>query len=277
MLWNNDSNNWKDEFRYIYEHYLRGSKCVDFGVKVLLTYDRSVRLGYMLNNNINWTADVEMAVPFNFSMFIEDEKELIDTEALDPSTNSDVAQDVFGFVKDQGSAVKQAGSALEEAISKKLEINKLNKFGETKEDRDIRIKARIEKNKTKEKIAAKERKFALNKEMRIKEEKANVIPRPFTYNYVDTDGVLKDKWSNTVSGLGSPDPAFDASYTAYSREKKLTNLIKKEHQNGKEAKNEELKKIIEAPGYSLKGQFAFFKYVNNKYAEFAERTFGSEE
>lgn len=116
MLWNNECNNWKDEFKYLYNKYLRGTACVENGVKALLTYDRSVRLGYVVSMTINYTAEVEMAVPVSFSMYIEDEKELIDNEALEGATD-------FQLIREQSASAQAVMSQREKAINTKLEIN----------------------------------------------------------------------------------------------------------------------------------------------------------
>ena len=114
MLWNNDTNNWKDEFRYVYNKYLRGTKCVENGVKLILTYDRSVRLGYMLQMNINQNAEMEMSVPINFAMFIEDEKELIDLD------NTEIV-DAFKLVNENADTIKK--SILDKKIEIQEEVN----------------------------------------------------------------------------------------------------------------------------------------------------------
>lgn len=127
MLWNHSENNWKDEFKYTYKTYLRGTKCVEYGVKVLLTFDRSVRMGYILNANINQNAETEMAVPFSFSMFIEDEKELIDVDSIDPSSTNNTESSVesaFYLVGLQKKAVTAKANERQTAIDKKLKINK---------------------------------------------------------------------------------------------------------------------------------------------------------
>jgi hypothetical protein len=131
MLWNHVENNWKDEFKYIYKTYLRGTKCIEHGVKVLLTFDRSVRMGYVLNANINQNAEVEMAVPFNFTMFIENEKELIDIDAIDPSSTNNTEEEniesAFYLIREQRKQVTRRGNKLQTAINKKLEVKNLDK------------------------------------------------------------------------------------------------------------------------------------------------------
>lgn len=122
MLWNNDSNNWKGEFKALYDRYLRGTKCTENGVKILLTFDRSVRMGYVLNLSVSQVADSEMAVPMNFTMFIEDEKELIDTDSLFGT----VSTDVFKLVNAQAVNTTANRNGLEAAINKKFSISASN-------------------------------------------------------------------------------------------------------------------------------------------------------
>jgi hypothetical protein len=161
MLWNNKCNNWKDEFKYIYNKYLRGTECVNYGVKIMLTYDRSVRLGYLLSMTINQVADVEMAVPVSFSMFIEEEKELVDEGLIDPG-NTNTSQDVFNLLRLQSASVDSAKSTREKAISQKLQIIPNSDTPPSAPEKgsvaNERLKAAIERRKARQnkKIAATE-------------------------------------------------------------------------------------------------------------------------
>ena len=121
-LWNNKNNNWKNEFRVLYDKYLRGTSCVDNGIKCLLTYDRSVRSGYILNCSINQISDMEMAVSFNFSMFVEDEKELVDESIF--STTDPSIQNAFSLANQQALAVESERDIARKAIEKKLTVDK---------------------------------------------------------------------------------------------------------------------------------------------------------
>lgn len=123
MLWNHKDNNWKDEFRYIYENYLRGVKCVENGVKILLQYDRSVRMGYIINASINQNSEIEQAVPFNFSMFVEQEKDLIDLELIDPrAVDNKENTDAFSLIRRQKEATTQAARKLQQVINRKIDL-----------------------------------------------------------------------------------------------------------------------------------------------------------
>ena len=117
-LWNNKKNNWKNEFRVLYDKYLRGTSCVENGIKCLLTYDRSVRSGYMLNFSMNQMSDLEMAVSFNFSMFIDGEKELVDPSIFNVN---DKVQNAFSLISGQATSVATSREITKAAIEKKLE------------------------------------------------------------------------------------------------------------------------------------------------------------
>ncbi len=60
---------WRDNFKIAYELFLRGTKCVQFKARAYLTYDRTVREGFILN--VSMQQDIRPnIVNFSFSMFV---------------------------------------------------------------------------------------------------------------------------------------------------------------------------------------------------------------
>lgn len=76
---------WRDNFKLAYELFLRGTKCVRFRARAYLNYDRVLREGFILNNQIIQNVHPNM-VQFSFSMFITREVNLDGIEALQKNT-----------------------------------------------------------------------------------------------------------------------------------------------------------------------------------------------
>lgn len=76
---------WRDNFKLAYELFLRGTKCVKFRARAYLNYDRVLREGFILNNQIIQNIHPNM-VQFSFSMFITREVNLDGVEALQKNT-----------------------------------------------------------------------------------------------------------------------------------------------------------------------------------------------
>ena len=62
--------NWKNEFMYFYENFWRGSKAVELGARIFLTYDYQQIQGYILNINTNINSLTDKAASFNFSILV---------------------------------------------------------------------------------------------------------------------------------------------------------------------------------------------------------------
>ena len=69
-LLNTVNYNWKNEFMYLYENFWRGTKAVELGAKIAITYDYQQVQGYILNINTNINALTDKAAPFNFDMLV---------------------------------------------------------------------------------------------------------------------------------------------------------------------------------------------------------------
>lgn len=62
--------NWMNEFMYYYENFWRGTKAVELGAKVFLTYNYQQVQGYIVNVNTNINAATDKGVPFSVSMLV---------------------------------------------------------------------------------------------------------------------------------------------------------------------------------------------------------------
>jgi len=76
---------WRDNFKLAYDLFLRGTKCVRFRARVYLNYDRVLREGFILNNQITQSVHPNM-VNFGFTMFVTREVNLDGIEALAKNT-----------------------------------------------------------------------------------------------------------------------------------------------------------------------------------------------
>ena len=70
LLMNTEDFNWKSQFWYNYDNFLRGSKLVQLGARCYLGYDTSVIEGYPLSASAVDTADEPYQVPFQMTMLL---------------------------------------------------------------------------------------------------------------------------------------------------------------------------------------------------------------
>jgi len=70
FLLNTPDFNWRNEWYFNYEHYLRGTKCVERKSRVYLTIDGLVFVGYILNCGTQLTDQSPRITPFNFTMLV---------------------------------------------------------------------------------------------------------------------------------------------------------------------------------------------------------------
>jgi hypothetical protein len=69
-LINSKNHDWKNEFQFNYDYFLRGTKAVQNRATMMLQYDDVMVEGYMMNSSIQMTAANDKSVPFSFSMLI---------------------------------------------------------------------------------------------------------------------------------------------------------------------------------------------------------------
>jgi len=76
VLFNTSDFNWKNEWLYNYEHYLRGTKCVENNARVYLGFDDMLVEGYVLTTRVSWTEDQPYLCPFAFQMLLTNRLDL---------------------------------------------------------------------------------------------------------------------------------------------------------------------------------------------------------
>lgn len=62
--------NWKNEFMYFYENFWRGTKAVELGARIFLTYDYQQIQGYILGINTNLQSLTDKAANFSFTVLV---------------------------------------------------------------------------------------------------------------------------------------------------------------------------------------------------------------
>jgi len=84
--------NWANDFRFMYDQYLRGTKCVEVNARIIITYGARQIEGFILNSSMNRQATVEGGVGFQFQIVVTEDRALKYSEDL-------------GFVADNGFTV----------------------------------------------------------------------------------------------------------------------------------------------------------------------------
>lgn len=69
-LLNLQNYNWLNEFTYYYENFWRGTKAVELGARVFLTYNYQQVQGYIISMNTNIQAATDKAAPFSFQFLV---------------------------------------------------------------------------------------------------------------------------------------------------------------------------------------------------------------
>lgn len=73
-LVNSRNANWVSDLMFMYQQYLRGTKCVELNARLILTYGGRQIEGLMLNVNTATQATVEGSVEFSFQVVVFDRK-----------------------------------------------------------------------------------------------------------------------------------------------------------------------------------------------------------
>jgi hypothetical protein len=81
LLINSKNENWVGEWEYLYNRFLRGTKCAELGSQLKLAYEGKVIYGYMMGTSRSFNSVSPHAVPFNFSILIS-HVEMIRTESI---------------------------------------------------------------------------------------------------------------------------------------------------------------------------------------------------
>jgi hypothetical protein len=69
-LINSSNENWTSAFEYLYEHYMRGTKCAETGAQIQLTYEGKSIYGLMLGTSRQYASGSPTSVPFTFSILV---------------------------------------------------------------------------------------------------------------------------------------------------------------------------------------------------------------
>ena len=104
QLINGRFTNWVTDFMFLYERYLRGTRCVENNSVIVMTYGNRQVEGLILNTGNTTTATNEGSVSFNFSMVVFERKYIHFSDDLGLSTadNTNLMQDdVFAQLLEQ--------------------------------------------------------------------------------------------------------------------------------------------------------------------------------
>jgi len=82
-LLNASNHDWKNEFQFNYDNFLRGSQAVKQRATMILQYDDVMVEGYMMNCSISQSALADKAVPFQFTLLVINRSSLNPIAALD--------------------------------------------------------------------------------------------------------------------------------------------------------------------------------------------------
>lgn len=78
VLINTADFNWEAEWWFNYDNYLRGTKCVEYGARIFLTYDDTLVAGYIFSASSGKQAQERNHVPFAFQLFVTEYTTLSD-------------------------------------------------------------------------------------------------------------------------------------------------------------------------------------------------------
>lgn len=70
LLMNTLDFNWRSEFWYNYEHYLRGTRLVEQNARIYLYYDDLLVEGYMIQAQAQDDSEMPYHIPFSFQLFV---------------------------------------------------------------------------------------------------------------------------------------------------------------------------------------------------------------
>lgn len=79
--------NWEAEWWANYEENLRGTRCVEQGARIYLTFDETMVSGYLMATSSTKTSQERNYVPFSFQMFVVDSTTISQIGDKDPDPN----------------------------------------------------------------------------------------------------------------------------------------------------------------------------------------------
>lgn len=109
--------NWVTDFNFLYDRYMRGTRCVENNAVVVMTYGNRQVEGLMLNTGSTTAATIEGAVSFNFSMVVFERKFIHFSEDAGFSTSDNeglVLDEAYAQLLEQVAGPEGKGSSREE-------------------------------------------------------------------------------------------------------------------------------------------------------------------
>jgi len=145
MLINAKNNSWVNDWKFMYQNFLRGTKAVENKARIILSYGGRQIEGYILNTNNSTTADTEFGVPFSFQVLLIDEKFLNFSEDFGLVVSNGQLSEAQNFAQlllgaglsetDVDNALKEARAVLEKnkppANAEKARADQTTILGET--------------------------------------------------------------------------------------------------------------------------------------------------
>lgn len=130
QLVNSRFTNWVTDFMFLYDRYLRGSKCVEYDAVVILTYGNRQIEGLITSTSNTTTAAVEGAVSFNFTVVVFDRKYIHFSEDMGFSSDDNIAlvkDEAFAELLQQVAGPEGVGQSREEVSISMQAANALMK------------------------------------------------------------------------------------------------------------------------------------------------------
>jgi hypothetical protein len=106
-LMNASNHDWKNEFQWNYDNFLRGSQAVKNRATMILQYDDVMVEGYMLNSTTQMTGLSDKSVPFSFSLLV------INRSQMNPRRALGLRFQRSGFTAAEGAVFNDLQSALD--------------------------------------------------------------------------------------------------------------------------------------------------------------------
>lgn len=138
-LLNASNYNWLNEFNYYYQNFWRGTKAVELGAKVFLTYNYQQVQGYIISINTNINAVTDKAAPFQINMLVT--KRLIFNGSQDDNVMSDslIPTSDTGLINTSATAVPFSQQLTEGYLASLIPAKDNNAIDETNQDQGQRL------------------------------------------------------------------------------------------------------------------------------------------
>lgn len=127
MLINSSNENWASSFEYLYEHYMRGTKCAEAGAQVQLTYEGKSIYGLMLGTSRQYASLSPNSIPFTFSLLIN-HVELMRVGAIEDELEKAALQ------AEEEVSPGEAGAKADAAVNEELDIEVPDELEDAGED-----------------------------------------------------------------------------------------------------------------------------------------------